>query len=740
MSQLASSKRSFWPKRLPAEESWSVASIFSLVGEDVAKADYEVMGPFPLWLQKHPSDILVYRPVKLRCSCVTTSFRRAGNVNQAKEHIATLHTDFDHTDRQTRIPFRPDIEGLRALAVCLVIASHAGLPLLQGGFVGVDVFFVLSGYLITSLLTQEISSTGSVNFARFYARRARRLLPAAITMVLGVCCAEAIVMNPLTQVRVLKAAFATLLYSSNLYFAILKLQYFDQYSATNPLLHTWSLAVEEQFYLIWPVLLLLLARPPQRVKRLSIALAAIALVSFALCVWLTAVNPVLAFFQMPARVWEFSAGGLLAFIPERWLADRQWFLSWMGVIGLIALLASAALIRGSMFPGYIAALPVLGTLFVLLAGARAPESPVAQLLSTKPAQVIGRLSYSLYLWHWPVLVIGRQLIPSDSIAIRLGWIAASALIAAGTYAVIENPIRFQPFLIARSGLTLGLAALGTILCVGAMGTWRAILHRSAEFRKYDRFVRDIPAVYRKGCDPDMADARPQVCFFGDVSHPQSTVVLYGDSHAAQWFPAVVEMADAQHWRLATIIKPGCTPLHIKEEQIPRMANVCDEWRRAALDDIEELHPDLVLLTSSSLYPGADGKRLEDMRVWEQGTRDTFTALANQGVKVRFIRDTPFAGFDVPDCLAQAEWDGHTRCEGLLPAEALSPKVYAAEARAAKNFGKVKFLDLSDQMCGTDRCYLEVGGQVIYRDGDHLTASFSRSLAAVLFQRLRDSER
>jgi peptidoglycan/LPS O-acetylase OafA/YrhL len=645
----------------------------------------------------------------------------------------------NRSNQKTSIPFRPDIEGLRALAVGLVIASHAELPFLRGGFVGVDVFFVLSGYLITSLLMQEISSSGTVNFARFYARRARRLLPAAITMVLVVCGAEAIIMNPVAQFNTLKTALATVLYSSNLYFAHLQLQYFFQHSATNPLLHTWSLAVEEQFYLIWPVLLLLLARTIKSVRGRSTALAAISLASFVLCVWLTATNSSLAFFETPARVWELGAGGLLVFMPERWLGGRRRLWSWLGGIGFIALTAGAELIHASMFPGYVAAIPVVGTLLLLLAGVGAPESPAPRLLRTRPAQVIGRLSYSLYLWHWPVLVIGRQLIPKNSVPIRLGWIAVAGIMAAITYSAIESPIRLQPFLIARSGLTLGLAVLGAILCVGAIGAWRAILHRSEQFRKYYRVVQDIPGVYRKGCDPDRADPHPAMCFFGEISQPRSTVVLFGDSHAAQWFPALQEIADVQHWRLATIIKPGCTPLSIREDVTPRMERVCEEWRRAAIGDIEELRPELVILSSSSRHVGADGNMIKDTRVWEQGARDTFAALARQGAKVRFIRDTPYADYDVPGCLAQAEWDGHTQCPAPVSAAVLNPDIYTAEARAAQDFGNVKVLDLSDRMCGPDRCYLEAGGQVIYRDGDHLTASYSRSLAAVLFQRLRDSE-
>jgi hypothetical protein len=484
---------------------------------------------------------------------------------------------------------------------------------------------------------------------------------------------------------------------------------------------------------------LLSARTFRSTRARSTALAAISLASFALCAGLTAKNSILAFFETPARVWEFGVGGLLAFMPERWLTGHRRLWWCLGEIGLITLIAGAELIHNSMYPGYVAAIPVVGTLLLLLAGVGAPDSPAPRMLSTRPAQAMGRLSYSLYLWHWPALVIGQQLIPNHSVPIRLGLIAVAGLIAAVTYGAIECPIRFQPFLITRSGLTLGLAALSAILCVGAIGAWREILDHSELFRKYERVVDDIPGVYRKGCDPDKTDSHPAICFFGDISLPRSTVVLFGDSHAAQWFPALEEIADAQHWRLVTIIKPGCTPLNIREDISPRMEQVCEQWRGVAIGDIQELRPELVIVTSASRHPGAQGHMIEDALVWEQGARNTFAALARQGAKVRFIRDTPYADYDVPGCLAQAEWDGRTQCQAPASAAVLSPDIFAAEARAAQDFSNVKILDLSDRMCGRDRCYLVAGGQVIYRDADHLTASFSRSLAPVLFQRLCDSE-
>jgi peptidoglycan/LPS O-acetylase OafA/YrhL len=381
---------------------------------------------------------------------------------------------------------------------------------------------------------QELSSSGTVNFARFYARRARRLLPAAITMVMVACGAEAIIMNPVAQFKTLKAALATILYSSNLYFAYLRLQYFfHQHAETNPLLHTWSPAAEEQFYMMWPLLLLLLVRLFKSVRGQSTALAAISLGSFLLCVWLTATNSVLAFFETPARVWEFGTGGLLVFMPERWLTGRRRLLSWLGGIGIIALIASAEFIPASMFPGYVAAILVVGTLLILMAGVSAPESLAPRLLCAKPLEVIGRLSYSLYLWHWPVLVIGQQLMPNNSVPMRLGLILGTSIMAVVSYGAIESPIRRQPVVIAHSGLTIWLAILGAILCVCAIGSWRAILRHSEQFRKYETVVEDIPEVYKKGCDPVIADPHPAIVLFRrDLSTKIDDGAIWGFARGA----------------------------------------------------------------------------------------------------------------------------------------------------------------------------------------------------------------
>ena len=644
------------------------------------------------------------------------------------------NTELAQSNRPIHLQFRPDIEGLRAIAVSLVVLHHAGSLFLQGGFIGVDVFFVLSGYLITGLLTKELAVSGTVNLPRFYARRVRRLLPAVTAVVLVVCLIQAIIASPVAQFGVLKAALATMLYSSNIYFAHNQLYYFAHVYAPSSLLHTWSLAVEEQFYLVWPIFLLLLARTVKNIRARILIIVAITVISFTASVWLTARNPVMAFFQSPARVWEFGIGGLGALVPVRWLASHESLCKWLGIAGLITLILSGAFITdSSSFPGYVAGIPVLATIATLQAWAGGPRSLVVRLLNLPILQYFGGISYSLYLWHWPVLVIARQVYPSNSAAVRATCVVLSVLLAAITHVTIENPIRFNPFLVSRPLLSLGILAISLTICMGGFAMWGQALNHSAQFLKFHQISNDAPSLYQMGCRDDSSDAGPRVCSSGEISNPESTLVLFGDSHAAQWFPALKLIAESRHWKLVTITKSGCSPMNIGSSSIntTQAIKACEQWRKLAIAAIQKMHPNTVIMSSSSLYPQRDSPRLIDASEWEKGSRDTFLAIAQHGVTVKLIRDTPHADYDVTSCLAQLAWNGHATCPPVIRATALSSDIYRAEVRAAANIASLKIIDMSDAICGRDICETQKGDIVLYQDGDHLTSSYIKSLSSAL---------
>jgi peptidoglycan/LPS O-acetylase OafA/YrhL len=651
----------------------------------------------------------------------------------------TQGAELANSNRHVNIQFRPDIEGLRAIAVCLVVLYDAGLPFLQGGFIGVDIFLVVSGYVITSLLVRELNSSGGINLCRFYARRARRLLPASSLVVIVVCLIQVIVASPIAQIEVLKAALATTLYCSNIYFAHTRLHYFLQASAGGPLLHTWSMAVAGQIYLVWPIFLLLLARVADRVGIRVLVIAAITVTSFIGCVELTSSNQVMAFYLSPPRAWEFGAGGLLAFVPLQWLTARENLCKWLGIAGLVSLALCGVLMTNSAgFPGYIAAIPVLATVATLQVGAGAPRSLVARSLNWRPLQYLGGISYALYLWHWPVLMIAHEILSNSSAAVRAVCIVLSVVLAAITHVTVENPIRSNSFLASRSVLSLGIVGLSMTICVGGFAVWWVALNHSAQFRKFNRVRNDVPAFYAMGCTDDLNGGNPPLCFFGDTSHPASTVVLFGDSHAAQWFPAMKDIAESRHWKLVTVIKSSCSPMNIKTLNNARAIEECERWRRLAVEAIQEMHPDMVVMSSSSVYPQRNSSTLIDASDWEKGSREIFLAIARHGIVVTLIRDTPHANYDVPPCLAQLAWNGHATCPPLNRAKALNSDVYQAEIRAAANIPNLRIIDMSDAICGRDTCEMEQGDIVKYRDSDHLTSSYAESLTDALQTQLLDN--
>jgi peptidoglycan/LPS O-acetylase OafA/YrhL len=653
--------------------------------------------------------------------------------------VENLGAELAKSNRHLNIRFRPDIEGLRAVAVCLVVLYHAGVPFLHGGFIGVDIFFVLSGYLITSLLAKELDTSSGINLPRFYARRVRRLLPASSLVVVVVCLIQVVAASPIAQMEILKAALTTTLYGSNFYFAHIQSHYFSRDLAPSPLLHTWSLAVEEQIYFVWPIFLLVLTRAVRNVRIQVLVIAAITALSFIGCIWLTSANPIAAFYLSPPRAWEFSIGGMLALMPTHWLTGRESLSKWLGVAGLFALALCGVLIADSAkFPGYIAAIPVLATLAALQAGAGAPSSPAARWLNWRPLQYLGGISYSLYLWHWPVLIMAPEILHNDSAAFRAGCVALSVALAAMTHIAVENPVRFNSFLVSRSLLSLGIVALSMTIGVGGFAVWWAALNHSAQFRKFNQVRNDVPAFYATGCAADLIDASPKLCSFGETSRPESTMVLFGDSHAAQWFPALRAIADSRHWKLVTIVKSACSPMNIKILRNARDIEACERWRMLAIAEIDEIHPDIVIIATSSLYRQRDSASLIDAMDWEKGSRDTFLALASPGVAVRLLRDTPHADYDVPHCLAQLAWNGRATCPPLPRTKALSPDIYQAQLRAAANIDNVKIIDMSDAICGKDTCETEQGDIVKYRDSDHMTSSYMENLAGALQGHLLES--
>ena len=369
--------------------------------------------------------------------------------------------------------FRADIEGLRGVAVLAVVAYHAGLGGVGGGFVGVDVFYVLSGFLITGLLWDELQRTGRFRFGEFYARRARRLLPAAVVVLVVTVAAASVWLSPLQARVVAQDAVAAAFYMANYRFAAQRTDYLAE-TSPSPLQHYWSLGVEEQFYLLWPVLVLVVFVVGRRLAtRSSVGAGAVLVLagagSFVLSLRLMALSQPWAFFSLPTRAWELAAGGVLALARPGLRRLPGVAAATLGWLGLEAVLWSIIQFSASTpFPGTAALFPVGGTAAVIAAGCAAPRLGPNLLLGRRPLQLAGRLSYSWYLWHWPLLLLapavaGRPL----GLWPNLGLAAASGLLALATVKLVEDPVRFSPRLRARPGRSLALGAGLTVVAAAA---------------------------------------------------------------------------------------------------------------------------------------------------------------------------------------------------------------------------------------------------------------------------------
>lgn len=638
--------------------------------------------------------------------------------------------------------FRPDIEGLRAIAVLLVVACHAGVPWLQGGYVGVDVFFVISGYLITRLLQTEYHREGQLNLSGFYARRVRRLLPALALMIAAVLVGIRVLHSPFEQPVMLQSVFATVLYISNLHFAWGATDYWGADAKQDPLLHTWSLGVEEQFYVVWPLLFLLLMFLLRKARPAVIwgSAGLLMLLSFGLSLAWTQTRQPEAFFFPFTRAWEFGAGAILALAEAR-LAVRVerpplslkggWGLA---VLGLSTVLLAAVAYDGkTVFPGVAALLPVLGTVTIIAAfsfsGGTGPK-----LLSVAPVQWLGRMSYGWYLWHWPLLVFGKMLWPETVVWRQLLLVLAALMLAAISYRLVETPIRQAPRFRVK-GFALGLAVCIPVLFVVLVTQLERSANVLAKKPEYTRFLEirgSAPAVYAAGCDHWFYDAVVVKCV-GGAAEGGKTAVLLGDSHAGQWFSAFHSLLSEDGWRLVFITKSACPIVDESYfyEKIGRIYRECDAWRAAALAEIASMKPDLVIVAGSENYPFTPAQ-------WHTGSMNAISFLARASRKVAILRDTPLPGIDAPACLARKAWQPDlyaSSCTYRLD-KALSSGLKEMHQAIAAEIENVEFIDMTPFICDRPVCGVVDGDVIKFRDGNHLSDKFVRRLAPDLGALLR----
>ena len=713
--------------------------------------------------------------------------------------------------------YRADIEGLRAVAVLLVLVYHAEFGWASGGFIGVDVFFVLSGFLITSLLLREFVATGTVSLANFWARRARRLLPASGLVLVATLLAGRLMLDGLSQAELARDALAACAFVVNIRFANIGTDYLASQLPPSPLLHYWSLAVEEQFYLLWPGLLIVLVRGMRLSRRaLGGVMGVLWAASLVLCVWWTTHSQPSAFFLLPARAWELLTGaglallgGTVAIVPRRLRGTVGW-------IGLAVIVAAATLLDGSStWPGWLAVLPVLATAAVINAGDGNARGPFA-VLRARPLQWVGARSYAIYLWHFPLLILADRKWGPLPAGTRVLLLVLAVVLAALSYHFIENPVRHSRALAATPQRSLVMGAWVAVIGVGAAalvlnnpprldaggeaavptlvqvitttagsagsspdnstggspdtttdtqaetttvseppvadasrdnpaalaaliaaneGTLQVGVNTAKVPSNLDPGLanarNDLPAIYANKCIVDVGDNRPKQCIYGDANGTR-TVVLFGDSHAAQWMPAMHKVAAANGWRLVVHTKRACPDADIPTDKDPNGTD-CAAWRSAVLDQIAQLHPDLVVMSSYRYKQVGSAAGRDPDTVWKEGLDTTVAALRPSTDHLLLLGDTPTPLSDVPSCLA-GNLSNVPACMNSRDG-AVRPGRLAVERDVAAAHD-ASFIPTSDWLCTDTACPVIVGNVLMYRDNSHINATASEFLSPFIDAALR----
>ena len=685
---------------------------------------------------------------------------------------------------------RKDIEGLRAIAVIAVLLFHFDIPGFGGGYVGVDVFFVISGYLITSLLINEREANGRISIRDFYARRARRLLPISVAVMAVTALASAIWLQPTRLPALANDIMAAAAFSVNFVFAHRGTDYLQAAMEPSAIQHYWSLAVEEQFYMVWPGLIALVTLGGKRIRhKIAIAMGLIVIVSFALSATLTSATPSWAYFGLHTRAWELGLGALLAALAANTAnlsPTIRATLGWLGVGGIIVSVLSFADVVA--FPGTIAAVPVIATGLALIAGDQVANGPVL-ILRNGFMQWVGARSYSLYLWHWSALIITQSQLGEDlSVTARIGVLLLVLGLSELGYRLIENPVRRSKALISRSAVSL---VVGASLVLTGIGAGVALHNHEpdistgvtatvptlpdttttepttsttapkpkptfismAETKPLDAIVAaepnsvvpdnvrpsllnattDTSAIYENGCHVYYDSEVRRDCVFGDPNG-SVTVALWGDSHAAQWFVALDSIAKQRKWRLLSLTQGGCPFLDVEtynrtDDSIFRH---CQPWRESVREYLREQNVAIVFMSQYYGILESSTQAPITTAQWQEKLPALLSGIKADGIKPVVIADTPDPPDSVPSCVSANRLN-----IGVCAPDPNDPDYGEIDSviRRITRTAKVGLIEPRKWLCTPTACPVVVGDILVYRDSHHVSNTFMDWLTPVVRQLL-----
>ena len=588
------------------------------------------------------------------------------------------------------------IQGLRALAALLVTIFHARL--MPGGFIGVDIFYVISGYLITGLILREIEKTGRLDLNAFYQRRIKRLLPTSVFVLFVTAIVGIFVLPAITREALGRDLFAAAAYISNYLFAWWQNDYQNLNATPSPFIHYWSLAVEEQFYVVWPIFILILSRFGK--KAILNGVAVVTGSSLLFSIYLTQASPIWAFYSLPTRAWELGVGALLLFVPDKFLRNR--YFPWLGVLGII--FASIQFDEGTAFPGINAVIPVIATAMLI---GTIPIWPrfFNDLSNNRLSQWLGAISYPLYLWHWPALVLPSAALDRPlRIRERLLCIVLTVVLAHFTTKYIEQPLRHRSFTAKKTyGFFASTTAFSLIAAFAIISSSSNLIKVEGTDYKFNlEQVVAKPAIYGDGCHVNYGEKESGECLYGDMNSDR-TIVLYGDSHAAQWFPSLELIASRNGYRLISLTKSACSSVEAPRENQGAFNNSeCNEWRKNSIERIKQIKPYAVIVSSFQYFnPPA---YIEDRNAWwREGQRLLLANLKGSSRNLLYISDTPHPQSDIPNCLASRN---SQKCD----TSEKTPNLIIA--------GFIQ-IDPTPWLC-KDFCPAIQDGYVVYRDASHIS--------------------